>query len=162
MRESFHRASGSLLLQGGPKAVIQSKLEIMQKFEGFLGSGSSGGGSGSGVTGTGASASALPHYPSTSNHTSPTPAPAPSELVFIVKYFRTSQATFFRFSHRILQVNFFDHVKLIFSQEGREITFIDAERRCLRFDWRISRIHLPSGITGKLQYVSDLFSSMMG
>lgn len=118
-----------------PKESVRHKLEIMLKFDGFL------------------------HAPtSSSNHLS---SNENGELLFVVKFFRTSQATFFRLSHRILQVNFFDHCKLIFSEEGRIISFIDQEKRCLVFPMSISRVHLPSAITGKLQYVSDIFNNMV-
>jgi polo-like kinase 1 len=124
VRESF--------LASDPNAVIRQKLDIMQKFNGFLQSSSS----------------------ANNMHES-------NDLFFLVKFFRTSQATFFRLSHRILQVNFFDHCKLIFSEDGRLITFLDQEKRCLIFPCSISRIHLPSAITCKLQYVADIFYGMV-
>lgn len=119
-----------------PKEPIRHKLEIMLKFDGFLQ----------------APTSSSNQASSTDNNT---------ELIFVVKFFRTSQATFFRLSHRILQVNFFDHCKLIFSDEGRIISFIDQEKRCLMFPFSISRVHLSSAITSKLQYVADIFNNMM-
>lgn len=119
-----------------PKEAVRHKLDIMLKFDGFL------------------------QVPTTfSNHD--TPNDINSELVFVVKFFRTSQATFFRLSHRVLQVNFFDHCKLIFCDEGRIISFIDQEKRYLRFPFSISRVHLPSAISSKLQYVADIFNNMM-
>lgn len=119
-----------------PKDAVRHKLDIMFKFDGFL------------------------QVPSSfSNHT--TPHDNNSELIFVVKFFRTSQATFFRLSHRVLQVNFFDHCKLIFCDEGRIISFIDQEKRCLIFPFSISRVHLPSAISSKLQYVADIFNNMM-
>ena len=119
-----------------PKETVRHKLELMLKFDGFL------------------------QAPTSfSNHTSS--YDNNSELIFVVKFFRTSQATFFRLSHRILQVNFFDHCKLIFCDEGRMISFIDQEKRCLIFPFSISRVHLSSAITSKLQYVADIFNNMM-
>lgn len=121
-----------------PKDAVRHKLDIMLKFDGFL----------------------FLQVPSSfSNHT--TPHDTNSELIFVVKFFRTSQATFFRLSHRVLQVNFFDHCKLIFFDEGRIISFIDQEKRCLIFPFSISRVHLPSAISSKLQYISDIFNNMM-
>lgn len=119
-----------------PKESVRQKLEIMLKFDGFLQA-----------------------PPSFSNHSSSNEGN--NELVFVVKFFRTSQATFFRLSHRVLQVNFFDHCKLIFCDEGRMISFIDQEKRCLIFPFSISRVHLSSAITSKLQYVADIFNNMM-
>lgn len=114
-----------------PKESVRQKLEIMLKFDGFL------------------------QAPSTVQNV------AEGDLLFVVKFFRTSQATFFRLSHRILQVNFFDHCKLIFSDEGRLIHFLDQEKKCLAFPSSVSRIHLPSAISSKLQYVSDIFKNMV-
>ena len=132
VRESF--------LADEPKESVRAKLEIMQKFDGFL---------------------QAPLSKDSAIATTETTKSNDLSLLFVVKFFRTSQATFFRLSHRILQVNFFDHCKLIFSAEGQRITFLDPEKRCLEFSVTISRVHLPSGITGKLQYVSDIFHNMM-
>lgn len=115
-----------------PKESIRQKLEIMLKFDSFL------------------------QAPSVAS-----PNLTEGDLLFVVKFFRTSQATFFRLSHRILQVNFFDHCKLIFSGEGRIIHFLDQEKKCLVFPSSVSRIHLPSAISSKLQYVSDIFKNMV-
>lgn len=115
-----------------PKEPVRQKLEIMLKFVGFL------------------------QAPSLSTRSNDH-----CDLLFVVKFFRTSQATFFRLSHRILQVNFFDHCKLIFSDEGNIITFLDQEKCCLVFPMSTSRVHLSSAITSKLQYVSDIFSNMV-
>lgn len=115
---------------------MQAKLDIVQKFEGFLHAGEG-------------------------MEAKPRLSGDGSSMVFVVKYFRTSQATFFRLSHRVLQVNFFDHSKLIFGEEGRMITFVDQDKRSIRFPQTISRVQLSSTITRKLQYVSDLFASMM-
>lgn len=117
-----------------PKESVRHKLEIMLKFDGFL------------------------QAPASLSENASNES---AELIFVVKFFRTSQATFFRLSHRILQVNFFDHCKLLFSDEGAFISFIDQEKRCLIFPESISRVHLSSAITSKLQYVSEIFSNMV-
>ena len=41
------------------------------------------------------------------------------------------------------------------------ISFLDQEKRCLAFPMSMSRVHLPSAITSKLQYVSDIFNNMV-
>lgn len=128
IRESFSTAT--------PSASIRSKLEIMQKFEGFL-------------------------FPRSPLAEATTPQASTPSLVFLVKYFRTGQATFFRLSHRVLQINFFDHCKLLFGEEGALMVFIDAERRCFHFPSDISRIQLSSNISSRLQYVCDFFASML-
>lgn len=122
-------------LSEDPKESIKNKLELMLKFDGFLQVPTMNSG-------------AVPDY-------------ADGDLLFVVKFFRTSKATFFRLSHRILQINFFDHCKLIFSQEGKVIYYLDQEKRCLVFPISISRVNLPSSISSKLKYVCDIFDNMV-
>ncbi|KAL7749927.1 Cell cycle serine/threonine-protein kinase cdc5/MSD2 [Sorochytrium milnesiophthora] len=52
-------------------------------------------------------------------------------LDFLTKYIRTKHAVVFRLSNHIIQVNFFDHTKLILSSEGRLVTFINKKRDIL-------------------------------
>ena len=54
-----------------------------------------------------------------------------------------------------------DNKKILVREEGRFISFIDQEKRCLLFPASISRVHLTSAITSKLQYVSEIFSNMV-
>lgn len=92
-------------------------------------------------------------------------------VVFLMKHFKSPQATFYRLSNRVLQVNFFDGSRLLFTREGRGIVFVDSEQqrsssstgqgRCLAFSSSTSRVHLSSQITGKLQYVHDMIQSIM-
>lgn len=83
------------------------------------------------------------------------------EPVFLIKFFKSNEATFYRLSNRVLQVNFYDNCRLIFSGEGHLITFVDQEKRCLAFRSDTSRTHLSSLITRKLQYVHDVMASMI-
>lgn len=48
---------------------------------------------------------------------------------FLVKYMRTKHAIMFRLTNRIVQINFFDHSKLILSKDGLVVTFIDRDRQ---------------------------------
>ena len=85
-------------------------------------------------------------------------------VVFLMKHFKSPQATFYRLSNRVLQVNFFDGSRLLFAREGNEIVFIDCsknDRRIWAFSSTTSRVHLSSLITGKLQYVHDIISSII-
>ncbi|KAI9008589.1 kinase-like domain-containing protein [Hyaloraphidium curvatum] len=49
-------------------------------------------------------------------------------LDFLTKYIRTKHAVLFRLSNRVLQVNFFDHTKLVIYLEGKVISFVDQSR----------------------------------
>ncbi|KAF9517451.1 hypothetical protein BS47DRAFT_1326163 [Hydnum rufescens UP504] len=48
-----------------------------------------------------------------------------SDLVFVHKYLRMKHVILFKLSHDVLQFNFFDHTKIIFSSGGLYITYID-------------------------------------
>ncbi len=82
-------------------------------------------------------------------------------VAFLMKYFKSPQATFYRLSNRVLQVNFFDGSRLLFAQEGQAVVFFDGERRGLAFSSSTSRVHLSSLITGKIQYVNDIITSII-
>jgi hypothetical protein len=49
-------------------------------------------------------------------------------LDFLTKYIRTKHAVLFRLSNRVLQVNFFDHTKLVLYSEGKMMSFVDQSK----------------------------------
>lgn len=114
-----------------PREEIRSRLKILQRLEGLL------------------------------STNSIAINAADEEPVFLIKFFKSAEATFYRLSNRVLQVNFYDNCRLIFSGEGGVITFVDQEKRCLSFRSDTSRTHLSSLITRKLQYVHDVMASMI-
>jgi len=50
------------------------------------------------------------------------------DLDFLTKYLRTKRAVIFRLSNKVVQVNFFDHTKLMFSGDGDIVSFVDRNR----------------------------------
>jgi len=50
------------------------------------------------------------------------------DLDFLTKYLRTKRAVIFRLSNKVVQVNFFDHTKLMFSGDGNVVSFVDRNR----------------------------------
>ncbi|KAI9596559.1 kinase-like domain-containing protein [Syncephalis fuscata] len=52
-----------------------------------------------------------------------------SRLDCMSKYVRTRYGVLFRLSNRIVQINFFDHVKLVLSEDARIVTLIDQQRQ---------------------------------
>jgi len=50
------------------------------------------------------------------------------DLDFLTKYLRTKRAVIFRLSNKVVQVNFFDHTKLMFSGDGNIVSFVDRNR----------------------------------
>ncbi|KXS15147.1 Pkinase-domain-containing protein [Gonapodya prolifera JEL478] len=58
-------------------------------------------------------------------------------MEFLTNHVRSKHAVLFRLSNRIVQVSFFDHTKVILSEEGRVMTFIGRDRQpiCRRVEW---------------------------
>jgi polo-like kinase 1 len=57
-----------------------------------------------------------------------TGAAAGSKLVHMKKWMRTKTAIFFRLSTNVIQINFFNHTKLILNIPRGMVTFIDLQR----------------------------------
>ncbi|CAG8526133.1 10758_t:CDS:10 [Cetraspora pellucida] len=82
-------------------------------------------------------------------------------MEFLTKYKRTPHAVLFRLSNRLVQVNFFDHEKIILSEEGRAITYIDEARGINTYT--ISEILKGDHATEKnrLKYVKDVLKKLV-
>ncbi|SCV67638.1 BQ2448_5249 [Microbotryum intermedium] len=50
-------------------------------------------------------------------------------MCFLVKYYRMKHAIVFKLSNEVLQFNFYDHTKLLITQHGSVISFIDGDFR---------------------------------
>ncbi|SCZ93449.1 BZ3500_MvSof-1268-A1-R1_Chr6-3g08667 [Microbotryum saponariae] len=50
-------------------------------------------------------------------------------MCFLVKYYRMKHAIVFKLSNEVLQFNFYDHTKLLITQHGSVVSFIDGEFR---------------------------------
>ncbi|CAG8687985.1 31675_t:CDS:10, partial [Racocetra persica] len=84
-----------------------------------------------------------------------------NNMEFLTKYKRTPHAVLFRLSNRLVQVNFFDHEKIILSEEGRVITYIDEARGINTHT--ISEILKGDHATEKnrLKYVKDVLKKLV-
>ncbi|KAI8904820.1 PLK protein kinase, partial [Gorgonomyces haynaldii] len=80
---------------------------------------------------------------------------------FLTKYVRTKQGVIFRLSNHTLQLNMFDHTKLILSQRGHLVTYIDEKRdiQTKSLDWYLSRKH--EQVKERLVYVRDVLEEML-
>jgi hypothetical protein len=67
-------------------------------------------------------------------------------LDFMSKYVRTKFGVLFRLSNRTVQINFFDHIKLILSEDARVVTLIDKDRQ-LRTYSLIDALADPNSLT---------------
>ncbi|CAG8459041.1 1806_t:CDS:10 [Scutellospora calospora] len=79
----------------------------------------------------------------------------------LIKHRRTPHAVLFRLSNSLVQVNFFDHDKIILSEEGRVITYIDDSRGINTHT--ISEILRGDHPTEKnrLKYVKDVLKKLV-
>lgn len=67
-----------------------------------------------------------------------------SRLVYVEKYLRTKNVILFRLSNGILQFNFYDHTKLILSDDGLVVSIID--KHYAMHSWTLeSLLRLPEG-----------------
>ncbi|KAJ3127555.1 Cell cycle serine/threonine-protein kinase cdc5/MSD2 [Physocladia obscura] len=84
-----------------------------------------------------------------------------SDLIFLTKYLRAKNGVIFRLSNQVVQINFFDHTKLVLSQNGTIITYINKGREA-----RTKRLEtfLASGdkeVVDRISYAKDTLQQMI-
>nr|XP_019014240.1 PLK/PLK1 protein kinase [Kwoniella pini CBS 10737]OCF53021.1 PLK/PLK1 protein kinase [Kwoniella pini CBS 10737] len=92
-------------------------------------------------------------------------------MVFIVKYLRMKHVILFRLSNDVLQFNFYDHTKLILSQDGLVVSVID--RHSVLRTWSLESLLRPvdeevspkdkkriEGVVHKVQYARDVLAKI--
>ncbi|OCF59904.1 PLK/PLK1 protein kinase [Kwoniella mangroviensis CBS 10435] len=92
-------------------------------------------------------------------------------MVFIVKYLRMKHVILFRLSNDVLQFNFYDHTKLILSQDGLVVSVID--RHSILRTWSLESLLQPigddanpkdkkriEGVVHKVQYARDVLAKI--
>jgi hypothetical protein len=100
------------------------------------------------------------------------PFSGPDSLVFLTKFVRTHHAVMFRLSSKTVQVNFFDHYKLVISEEGRVVTLVDTsgKTRTLKMAEIISAHYRVPGpkatsetedVYSRLKYVQDMLDHIL-
>ncbi|CAG8732606.1 15128_t:CDS:2, partial [Acaulospora colombiana] len=82
-------------------------------------------------------------------------------MEFVTKFKRTPHAILFRLSNRLIQVNFFDHEKIVLSDEGRVITHINEESGINTY--AVSEVlgGNHSTIMARLKYVRDVLKKIV-
>ncbi|KAI3636608.1 hypothetical protein MIR68_005297 [Amoeboaphelidium protococcarum] len=81
-------------------------------------------------------------------------------LDFLVKYMRTKHAVMFRLTNRIVQINFFDHSKLILSQDGLVVTFINRDRQLKTYSLAQIVSTEKGDILSRLKYACDILDNL--
>jgi len=91
---------------------------------------------------------------------------APADMMHVKKWTRTKEAIVFRLSHGVIQLNFFDHAKLVFNCPLGLITFIDKTRETNTF--RIDDIaatntsdEVVADLIGRLPYAAEVVEKMI-
>jgi hypothetical protein len=87
-----------------------------------------------------------------------------SNLVYVKKWLRTKLAIIFRLSNKIVQVNFFDHTKIILSSEATVITYITPPPNKQTITQYLSTIvqDPPStDLIERLKYIRDILHHMI-
>lgn len=85
-------------------------------------------------------------------------------LSFVKKWLRTKHAIVFRLSSGIIQINFFDHTKLIVNSPMEMVTFINKERQSNSFymeDLAKSRHASIEELVSRLSYATDVVEHLM-
>lgn len=81
-------------------------------------------------------------------------------LDFLVKYMRTKHAVLFRLTNRVVQINFFDHTKLILSKDAQVITFINRERQLVTLSLADILSKQENEIISRLKYARDILETL--
>ncbi|KAI9361219.1 Pkinase-domain-containing protein [Zopfochytrium polystomum] len=84
-----------------------------------------------------------------------------SGLVFLMKYLRTRHGVVFRLSNNVVQLNLFDHTKIIISQRGRVVTYIDENRAIVSKRPEDFIAAGPSKAVEKIHYAKDILHQMI-
>ncbi|RXK34972.1 PLK/PLK1 protein kinase [Tremella mesenterica] len=91
-------------------------------------------------------------------------------MVYVTRYLRMKHVILFRLSNEVLQFNFYDHTKLIFSQGGLVLSVID--RHDVLRTWSLESLLGPTdhltpkdkrrveGVLHKVQYARDVLSKI--
>ncbi|KAJ3032137.1 UNVERIFIED_CONTAM: Cell cycle serine/threonine-protein kinase cdc5/MSD2 [Siphonaria sp. JEL0065] len=84
-----------------------------------------------------------------------------SDLTFLTKYLRTKHGVIFRLSNQVVQINLFDHSKLILSQNANVITYIDKNR-----NMTTRRLHdflamKEREVVDRITYARDILQQMI-
>ncbi|KAI8618216.1 kinase-like domain-containing protein [Chytriomyces sp. MP71] len=84
-----------------------------------------------------------------------------SDLIFLTKYLRTKHGVIFRLSNQVVQINFFDHTKIILSQNASVVTYIDKNRsmRSERIEFFLAMRERE--VVDRVQYAQDVLQQMI-
>ncbi|TPX31059.1 hypothetical protein SmJEL517_g05517 [Synchytrium microbalum] len=91
---------------------------------------------------------------------------ATQNLEFLTKYMRTKHGVVFRLSNRVVQINFFDHSKIVLSNDAQTITYIDKARTMQTLSLntltkRYGDAASKQEVIDRLHYAKDIIAQMI-
>lgn len=84
-----------------------------------------------------------------------------NNMDFLVKYMRTKHAVMFRLTNRLVQINFFDHTKLILSQDAKVVSFINKDREISTWSLQDVLVDKKSEVVSRLKYSRDILETLI-
>ncbi|ORY30724.1 Pkinase-domain-containing protein [Rhizoclosmatium globosum] len=88
-------------------------------------------------------------------------SPRTSDLIFLTKYLKTKHGVVFRLSNQIVQINLFDHTKLILSQNAQLITYIDKNREMTTRTVESFLARKEREVVDRIVYAKDILEQMI-
>ncbi|RKO84748.1 hypothetical protein BDK51DRAFT_27103 [Blyttiomyces helicus] len=105
--------------------------------------------------------SAHPSDPEKAYAYEPEEEPRTKVLDFLTKYLRTKHGVVFRLSNHVVQINLFDHTKLILSDSARTITYIDRSRALVTRPLAAFLLEGSKDVLDRLTYARDVVHQMI-
>ncbi|KAJ3411523.1 Cell cycle serine/threonine-protein kinase cdc5/MSD2 [Chytridiales sp. JEL 0842] len=87
--------------------------------------------------------------------------PRTSDLIFLTKYLRTRHGVIFRLSNQVVQLNLFDHTKLILSNGATIVTYIDKSREMHTMHIDNLMASEDSEVIDRINYAKDILLQMI-
>ncbi|KAI8814049.1 kinase-like domain-containing protein, partial [Cladochytrium replicatum] len=84
-----------------------------------------------------------------------------SGLDFVTKYMRTKISVVFRLSNQLVQINFNDHTKMILSDDGLTVTYVNLNREMSTKALVNLVVERPAEILERLAFAKDILSAML-
>lgn len=84
-----------------------------------------------------------------------------TNLDYLTKYLRTKYAVVFRLSNRVVQINFFDHSKLVLSSEAEIVTYIDRDKNVRTMYLGEFMREKNSEIVSRLKYAKNVLEQLL-
>ena len=81
--------------------------------------------------------------------------------VYVKKWMRTSHATMFRLSNKIVQVNFKDRTEILLNSESRFVTYVNKKGERSIMPLSLALDSNDAEMTKRLKYTKDILTSML-